>query len=62
MVTCEGGEERRKVPFKFYNMWVNHENFLNVVREAWKEDFEGSPMFNLVNKLKGLKGAFKEVK
>ncbi|XP_044503432.1 uncharacterized protein LOC123224015 [Mangifera indica] len=61
IVTCGGIEERRKVPFKLYNMWAKHESFLSIVREAWKEDFSGSPMFHLVNKLKRLKGELRKV-
>ncbi|XP_044507208.1 uncharacterized protein LOC123226743 [Mangifera indica] len=61
VVTCGGGEERRKVPFKFYNMWANHGSFIDIVKETWKEDYEGSPMFNLVSKLKGLKGALRRL-
>ncbi|XP_044503438.1 uncharacterized protein LOC123224023 [Mangifera indica] len=61
IVSCGGIEERRKVPFKFYNMWAKYESFLSIVREAWKEDFGGSPMFNLVNKLKRLKGELRKL-
>lgn len=36
-------------------MWAYHERFLEIVRESWKEDVEGSPMFRLTTKLKRLK-------
>ncbi|XP_044497608.1 uncharacterized protein LOC123219676 [Mangifera indica] len=55
IVTCGGGVRRRRVPFKFYNMWATHDNFLNIVRESWQEDVEGSPMYKLISKLKRLK-------
>ncbi|XP_044500220.1 uncharacterized protein LOC123221430 [Mangifera indica] len=61
IVTCGRCEKRRKVPFKFYNMWANHKSFLSIVKEVWKGDIEGSPMFNLINKLKRLKGELRRL-
>ncbi|XP_044497603.1 uncharacterized protein LOC123219672 [Mangifera indica] len=31
-------EDWRKVPFKFFNMWTHHENFLNIVAEVWNQE------------------------
>ncbi|XP_044472228.1 uncharacterized protein LOC123200909 [Mangifera indica] len=53
-------EDCRKVPFKFYNMWTHHENFLNVVAKVWNQEAQGSPMFIVTSKLKKLKVELKK--
>lgn len=42
-------------------MWTLHDKFLDIVKEAQEEDYEGSPKFNLVNKFKNLKGALRSL-
>lgn len=40
-------------------MCANHDSFLPLVDRIWKMDYEGSPVFKLVTKLKTLKVKFK---
>lgn len=42
-----GGDQsgRRKSPFKFFNYWADHWNFLPLVERAWREAVMGGPMF-----------------
>ncbi|XVE56937.1 hypothetical protein DITRI_Ditri04bG0050900 [Diplodiscus trichospermus] len=47
-------------PFKFFNFWANHPEFLGVVGNSWKEHIEGDPMVVLHKKLKRLKTNLKE--
>jgi hypothetical protein len=46
----------KRYPFKFFNMWADHDSFLEVVREAWDMDIYGSDQFAVCRKLKLLKG------
>ncbi|XP_044461836.1 uncharacterized protein LOC123193110 [Mangifera indica] len=50
----------RKVPFKFFNMWTHHENFLDIVAEVWNQEAQGSPVFKVISKLKKLKVELKK--
>ncbi|XP_020262884.1 uncharacterized protein LOC109838865 [Asparagus officinalis] len=50
-----------KKPFKFYNMWVKHPDFLKTVSSIWDQDIHGYMMFKLHTKLKKLKPALKEL-
>uniref|UniRef100_A0A1D1YFE7 Retrovirus-related Pol polyprotein LINE-1 n=1 Tax=Anthurium amnicola TaxID=1678845 RepID=A0A1D1YFE7_9ARAE len=46
-------------PFKFHCMWTSHPDFLNIIKEAWKSDSTGSPMFTFCQKLKSVKNALR---
>jgi hypothetical protein len=46
-------------PFKFFNMWNDHESFLDVIREAWDVDIYGTDQFIFCRKLKLLKQPLK---
>jgi len=51
-----GGIQRGKRPFKFENMWLQEEGFVDRVRLWWASySFQGSPSFVLAQKLKALK-------
>ncbi|XP_059436754.1 uncharacterized protein LOC132169808 [Corylus avellana] len=39
-------------PFKFYNFWLEHEGFLDWVKEGWSVQTEGFPMYQLYVKLR----------
>ena len=52
-------------PFKFFNFWTRHPNFLQVVKTSWELIVDGLPMMVLQKKLKRLKGclrAFNQLK
>jgi hypothetical protein len=50
-----------KRPFKFENMWLKEEGFVDKVRVWWDSfSFEGSPSFILAKKLQALKGEIKK--
>ncbi|XP_074277741.1 uncharacterized protein LOC141601364 [Silene latifolia] len=53
--------ERRKGPFKYFNMWGKHAEFKNIVMETWKQPVHGCYMFQLVKKLKYLKHPLKKL-
>lgn len=41
-------------PYKFCSFWTKEPDFLDIVRQAWKEPIQGNPMMVLVGKLKRL--------
>lgn len=47
--------------FKFYNMWVKHEQFQAIVSNSWDVPIMGTSMFILCKKLKRLKRPLKEL-
>ncbi|KAK4423208.1 hypothetical protein Salat_1903600 [Sesamum alatum] len=46
-------------PFRFYNMWADHPDFLATVESHWSMNVEGTAQFSLCRKLKALKGPLK---
>ncbi|XP_021735655.1 uncharacterized protein LOC110702256 [Chenopodium quinoa] len=42
-------------PFRFFNMWIEAPNFLEIVKDAWNCSINGTSMFRLVRKLKIIK-------
>ena len=49
-----------KKPFRFFDMWSTHPQFLDVIRSAWNVNVHGSPPYILCQKLKAYKAALKE--
>lgn len=50
---------RMKKPFKYFNMWGQDSKFLEKVRDCWVSPILGTPMFQVVTKLKKLKPILK---
>ena len=51
-----GGMVRGKSPFRFENMWLKSEGFVDRVQSWWnRHSFAGTPSFALAKKLKALK-------
>ena len=50
---------RKLFPFKFFNFWADHPDFIRLVKEAWSNEVFGTPMFRLTRKLKGVKAILK---
>ncbi|KAK4421401.1 hypothetical protein Salat_2090600 [Sesamum alatum] len=46
-------------PFRFFNMWADHPDFLATVESHWSMNVEGTAQFSLCRKLKVLKGPLK---
>ncbi|CAH9083773.1 unnamed protein product [Cuscuta epithymum] len=49
----------RPKPFKFFNMWLKHSEFANILAMHWNQTYVGTAQFTLVKKLKGLKRPLK---
>ncbi|KAK9732711.1 hypothetical protein RND81_04G016700 [Saponaria officinalis] len=50
---------RSSTSFKYFNMWSSAPEFEATVRQGWDLQVKGTPMFNVVQKLKKLKGSLK---
>lgn len=51
----------RRRPFKFFNLWLHHPEFGQILTTSWIESLVGWPMFMLFAKLKRLKGVLKQL-
>ena len=47
-------------PLNFFNFWADHPAFLELVKEAWKSDVYGTPLYRLSRKLKSVKAILKD--
>lgn len=54
-------EKKVKAPFQFLNAWCLHPQFKRLVAEVWNTEMSGSSMYQLTQKLKGLKAGFREL-
>jgi hypothetical protein len=46
-------------PFKYFNFWSEHENFLQWIEDGWRVEVEGFSMYQLYTKLKSIKDVLK---
>ncbi|XP_042514311.1 uncharacterized protein LOC122088975 [Macadamia integrifolia] len=49
----------KNYPLRLNSFWMDHHQFLDVIKEAWHNNFSGSPPFILAQKLKALKPIIK---
>ena len=52
---------KKPKPFKFFNFLTYKPGVLDVVREGLSNDIQGTNMFKVVKRLKGLKSSFREL-
>jgi hypothetical protein len=61
IILTRGGLHHGKRSFKFENMWLKEEGFVDKVRDWWGSfSFDGTPSFVLAKKLQALKRKIKE--
>ena len=51
--------DQRVRPFKFFNMFADHVDFMALVDKGWSMNIEGTAMFKPCRKIKALKGPLK---
>ncbi|CAH9091992.1 unnamed protein product [Cuscuta epithymum] len=57
-----GAENREGTkPFKFFNMWLKHEQFDGILKSVWGRNVAGTAQFRLARKLKLLKQPLKQL-
>ncbi|KAL7238204.1 hypothetical protein ACSBR2_004325 [Camellia fascicularis] len=59
VVTISDEVTSYKKPFKFFNFWSKHEDFLPLVANEWSQYIHGVPMFRVCQKLRNLKSVLK---
>lgn len=52
---------RPRRPFKFFDFWAEDPSFLDIVRQVWDTNIDGTPMFVVCSKLKLLKSELKQL-
>ncbi|XP_057468132.1 uncharacterized protein LOC130757384 [Actinidia eriantha] len=60
-ISILGENDRGATPFKFFNIWENHESFVDLVSSSWNMQIEGNAMYILCKKLKALKDPLKSL-
>lgn len=61
LVSLSTPEPNRSKPFKFFNMWASHKDFLPLVSDTWQLEIQGTAQFALARKLKILKHPLKRL-
>lgn len=61
LVTIDPKGPNLRKPFKFFDFWADHADFIPIVNEVWRKYVKGSPMFRVCQKLKTLKPIFKSL-
>ncbi|XP_020243279.1 uncharacterized protein LOC109821505 [Asparagus officinalis] len=61
LLTIEDDIITGKRPFKFFNMWVKHPDFIPTVKAVWEQNIDGFKMYSFHSKLKMLKTALKDL-
>ncbi|XP_048491131.1 uncharacterized protein LOC125492556 [Beta vulgaris subsp. vulgaris] len=59
-VLCIHKESSRKKPFRFFNMWVYGDGFMEFVKDVWQRPVNGCKMFQVTQKLKIMKAELKK--
>ncbi|GAA0154813.1 hypothetical protein LIER_12686 [Lithospermum erythrorhizon] len=59
LVECRGFSQAPRSSFRFQNMWLMHQEFMQVVADDWKKPMFGEPIYTLWQKLKRLKTTLK---
>ncbi|XP_060170346.1 uncharacterized protein LOC132601264 [Lycium barbarum] len=59
MIKLQQQQRPKYIPFKFFNIWVDHENFLQIVSDNWQVDKATNRMQNVWLKLKVLQPALR---
>ncbi|KAJ9539059.1 hypothetical protein OSB04_031792 [Centaurea solstitialis] len=62
ILSFKGGIGKRKFGFRFDNFLVEHPRFLQIVKDAWNVQINGSFMFRLTAKLKALKTPLRKLR
>ncbi|XP_056689967.1 uncharacterized protein [Spinacia oleracea] len=61
LLTVYPRDVKGKKPFKYFTMWKNSPQFISTIQTHWNSQVQGSKMFCVVNRLKKVKMALKEL-
>ncbi|KAL0361559.1 UNVERIFIED_CONTAM: hypothetical protein Sradi_3840400 [Sesamum radiatum] len=54
-------ESKKATSFRFQNMWLRHESFLQIVKQSWELPIEGYGMYKLQQKIYRTKELLKQL-
>ena len=52
---------QQKKPFRFMNMWCNHQALTDIVGQIWLQPIVGCDMYRVMQRLKGVKVELKKM-
>ncbi|XP_019240016.1 PREDICTED: uncharacterized protein LOC109220010 [Nicotiana attenuata] len=61
LLTLQTVSQKIRVPFRFFNIWGEHAQFLEIVEAHWKKQLDNDPTQNVWNKLKAMRSAFRQL-
>ncbi|XP_020243233.1 uncharacterized protein LOC109821458 [Asparagus officinalis] len=61
LITIDDDNFEGKKPFKFFNMWAKHPDFLEMVKTVWSKEIRGYTMYRFYTKLRNLKPVLKDL-
>ncbi|XP_074271665.1 uncharacterized protein LOC141595601 [Silene latifolia] len=61
LIHFEGEIHRGGTPFKYFNMWSLAPEYDSIIRNGWSKEWKGTPMFRIVQKLRGLKADLRKL-
>jgi hypothetical protein len=59
VVKVIGDDQNIKKPFKFFDIWMDHDEFMPQVKKVWDQNLASCPMYQLCCKLEKLKQELK---
>ncbi|XP_009609222.1 uncharacterized protein [Nicotiana tomentosiformis] len=59
ILTLHSTPKYEKVPFRFFNVWVEHDSFIDIVERIWGQSYIACKMKNSWMKLKALRPIFR---
>jgi hypothetical protein len=45
VVKVTGNDQNIKKPFRFFNVWMDHDKFISLVKKVWDQNSGGCPMY-----------------
>ncbi|XP_019234714.1 PREDICTED: uncharacterized protein LOC109215148 [Nicotiana attenuata] len=61
LLTLRNVNQNIRAPFRFFNIWCGHAQFLEIVETHWKKQLGRDPMQNVWNKLKAMRSVFRQL-
>ncbi|XP_026439702.1 uncharacterized protein LOC113338510 [Papaver somniferum] len=58
--SCVNIPKLKNLPFRVLKIWLEYEDFKRLIKEIWKEEVRGNPMFVFMQKMKIMKLKIKE--
>lgn len=60
-LTLKHADLNIKSPFRYFNVWANHQDFKKIVEDGWHKNYYRDPMQNVWRKLKMLRSNLRQL-